>query len=70
VHAATRPLGRVLSVAAAIRGIRLAISPDPPRRPFGVALYVDFTATAQDWTSYLDDWVRLPGNPTARPGVM
>jgi hypothetical protein len=46
------------NVAAGIRGVRLAISPDPPDRPLGVALYVDFTATAQDWASYQQDWVR------------
>ena len=26
-------------------------------RPFGIALYVDFTATSQDWASYLTDWM-------------
>ena len=46
------------NVAAGIRGVRLAISPDPPDRPLGVALYVDFTATAQDWASYQQDWVK------------
>jgi hypothetical protein len=46
------------TVAAAVRGVRLAISPDPPRRPLGIALYVDFTATAQDWNQYLTGWVR------------
>jgi len=45
------------TVAQAIRGVRLAISPVPPRRPFGIALYVDFTATAQDWASYRTDWM-------------
>jgi hypothetical protein len=46
------------NVAAGIRGVRLAISPDPPGRPLGIALYVDFTATAQDWASYQRDWVK------------
>jgi spore germination protein YaaH len=46
------------TVAAAVRGVRLAISPDPPRRAVGIALYVDFTATAQDWNEYLTGWVR------------
>ena len=44
------------TASAAIRGVRLAISPAPPERPLGVALYVDFTATAQDWAQYQADW--------------
>jgi hypothetical protein len=51
------PFSSAETVAQAIRGVRLAISPVPPRRPFGIALYVDFTATAQDWASYLTDWM-------------
>ena len=43
------------TVAAAIRGVRLA---DDGRRNLGVALYVDFAATSADWTSYDRDWVR------------
>jgi hypothetical protein len=50
------------TVSAAIRGVRLAVSPTPPARPLGVALYVDFTATAQDWAQYQADWAR----PAAR----
>jgi hypothetical protein len=50
------------NVASGIRGVRLAISPDPPDRPLGIALYVDFTATAQDWASYQQDWVRPAGS--------
>ena len=50
------------TVSAAIRGVRLAISPAPPGRPLGVALYVDFTATAQDWAQYQAGWNR----PAAR----
>jgi hypothetical protein len=46
------------TVASAIRGVRLAISPHPPDRPLGVALYADFTATAQDWSSYQAGWVK------------
>jgi hypothetical protein len=45
------------TVAAAIRGVRLALGPHPPRRPLGVALYVDFAATPADWSSYQRDWV-------------
>jgi hypothetical protein len=46
------------TVSAAIRGVRLAISPVPPDRSLGVALYVDFTATAQDWAQYQAGWNR------------
>jgi hypothetical protein len=52
------------AVAAAIRGVRLALGPHPPRRPIGVALYSDYTATQADWTSYLAGWVR-PGRGAA-----
>jgi hypothetical protein len=51
------PFSSAETVARAIRGARLAISPVPPGRPFGIALYVDFTATSQDWASYLTDWM-------------
>ena len=43
------------TVAAAVRGVRLA---DRGRAAFGVALYVDFAATPQDWAAYRADWVR------------
>lgn len=46
------------TVAAAIRGVRLGLSSSPRRAgPFGVAVYVDFTATPADWAAYLGDWV-------------
>ena len=32
---------------------------------FGVALFADYSATAQDWSSYLQDWVR-PGSGATR----
>jgi hypothetical protein len=41
---------------AALRGVRLALGAHPPQRDFGVALYVDFTATTADWASYQRDW--------------
>ncbi|MBO0869739.1 MAG: hypothetical protein J2P15_14355, partial [Micromonosporaceae bacterium] len=44
------------TVAAALRGVRLALGPHPQRNGFGVAMYVDFAATAADWTSYRADW--------------
>jgi hypothetical protein len=44
------------TMPAALRGVRLALGAHPPRRDFGVAVYVDFTATASDWSSYRRDW--------------
>nr|WP_245883004.1 glycosyl hydrolase family 18 protein [Streptomyces hyaluromycini] len=47
------------TVPAAVRGVRLGLSrTDADRANFGVALYVDFAATDDDWTSYRKDWVR------------
>lgn len=46
--------GSAETVPAAIRGVRLA---DQGRLKFGVAIYVDFTATAADWAAYHRDWV-------------
>jgi Glycosyl hydrolases family 18 len=46
------------TVGAAIRGVRLALGADLPRRPVGVALYADFSARPADWAAYLNDWVR------------
>jgi spore germination protein YaaH len=51
---------RAETVAAALHGIRLALGSSPPSRDFGVALYVDFAATEQDWASYRRDWVDPP----------
>ena len=48
---------RAETVAAGIRGVRLALGEHPPVREFGVALYVDFTITAADWSSYTDGWL-------------
>ncbi|MEU2425875.1 glycosyl hydrolase family 18 protein [Streptomyces sp. NPDC007851] len=49
------------TVPAAVRGVRLGLSrADADRANFGVALYVDFAATEDDWTSYRKDWVRTP----------
>lgn len=52
------------TVAAALRGVRLAL-PDgtPIDRNFGVALYVDFAATPADWRAYDVDW-SAPGRKT------
>ncbi|MFJ8109705.1 hypothetical protein [Streptomyces sp. NPDC096132] len=47
------------TVAAAVRGVRLGLSrTDADRENFGVAAYVDFTATETDWASYEKGWVR------------
>jgi hypothetical protein len=46
------------TVPAAIRGVRLGLGGSAPRPGFGVALYVDFTATAADWQAYRTGWVR------------
>jgi hypothetical protein len=45
--------GSAETVPAAIRGVRLA---DNGRMKFGVAMYVDFTATPADWAAYHHDW--------------
>ena len=45
------------TVAAAIRGVRLGLGRTDPRPGFGVALYVDFTATDADWRDYRTRWV-------------
>lgn len=45
------------TVGAAIRGVRLALpGGTPASRAFGVALYVDFAATPQDWAAYRSGW--------------
>jgi hypothetical protein len=44
------------TMPAALRGVRLALGAHPPHRNFGVAVYVDFTATAADWAGYRNDW--------------
>jgi hypothetical protein len=48
------------SVAAAADGARLALTEDGPRSNLGLALYVDFAATEEDWKEYETAWVR-PG---------
>ncbi|MDI2126263.1 hypothetical protein [Yinghuangia seranimata] len=45
-------------VATAARAVRLGLSAEPDRRAFGVALYVDFAATDEDWAAYRSEWVR------------
>ncbi len=45
------------SVEMAAEGLRLVIS-ENPREDTGLALYVDFAATEQDWREYESSWVR------------
>ncbi|MER8184173.1 hypothetical protein [Kitasatospora sp. NPDC094015] len=49
--------GSAETVRAAVRGARLGLG-DSARRSFGLALYVDFTATDADWAAYRDGWGR------------
>jgi hypothetical protein len=48
------------TMPAALRGVRLALGGHPPDRDFGVAVYVDFTATTSDWAAYRRDWSTRP----------
>lgn len=51
--------GRAETVPAGIRGIRLGLARNAPgRAAFGVALYVDFASTPQNWEDYRSGWVR------------
>jgi hypothetical protein len=45
------------SVATAAEGARLALTKHGPRSEFGLALYVDFAATEEDWREYVQEWV-------------
>lgn len=51
------------TVAGAVSGVQLALAADDEseRPAVGLALYVDFTATDQDWSSYQDGWAPLDG---------
>ncbi len=54
------------TAAAAVRGVRLGLGrEDRDRMRFGVALYVDFAATEQDWRAYRRGW----GAPAAPAGA-
>jgi hypothetical protein len=47
------------TVAAAVRGVRLALPGGTPEdRQFGVAMYVDFAATPADWVAYRSGWAQ------------
>ncbi|MGA5758263.1 glycoside hydrolase family 18 protein [Nonomuraea bangladeshensis] len=47
------------SVAAAAEGARLALTEHGPRERFGLALYVDFAATEEDWREYMTGWMAV-----------
>jgi hypothetical protein len=54
--------GSAETVEAAVRGARLALGREAPgRQAFGLALYVDFTATPDDWAAYRQGWCAEPG---------
>jgi len=56
------------SVAVAAEGARLALTRHGrPRERFGLALYVDFAATEQDWREYQEGWV-APRQGASREG--
>ena len=44
------------TLGAALRGVRLALGDGPAPREFGVAVYVDFTTTAEEWATHRDEW--------------
>ncbi|MFI6498421.1 hypothetical protein [Nonomuraea typhae] len=46
------------SVADAATAARLALTSRGPRERFGLAVYVDFAATEQDWREYTEGWLR------------
>ncbi|MDA8372181.1 MAG: glycosyl hydrolase family 18 protein [Nocardiopsaceae bacterium] len=59
-HATRDPDAEVPEVAT--RAIRLGLSDEPERRErFGTAVYVDFTATDEQWEAYQRGWVRPGG---------
>lgn len=51
------------TVYGAVRGVRLGLAREAgERRRFGVALYVDFAATENDWKVYRRDWCATSGS--------
>ncbi|MEW1723954.1 glycosyl hydrolase family 18 protein [Streptomyces sp. NPDC093109] len=54
--------GHAETVPAAVRGVRLGLGrTDRARERFGVAIYVDFAATEQNWTAYREGWGCVAG---------
>lgn len=44
------------TMSASIAGIQLALADVSRERAFGVALYVDFDATDDDWSTFVSEW--------------
>ena len=51
--------GHAETVQAAVRGARLGLGTSS-RQNFGLAMYVDFTATPDHWAAYRDGWCVAP----------
>ncbi|MDX2968365.1 glycoside hydrolase family 18 protein [Kribbella solani] len=51
--------GHAETVSAAVRGARLGLGTST-RQNFGLAMYVEFTATDADWAAYRDGWCQTP----------
>jgi len=51
--------GHAETVTAAVRGARLGLG-NSTRQTFGLALYVDFTATPEHWSAYRNGWCLTP----------
>ncbi|HZX06051.1 hypothetical protein [Kribbella sp.] len=51
--------GHAETVTAAVRGARLGLG-SSNRKNFGLALYVDFAASDEDWAAYRDGWCLRP----------
>ncbi|MFG1621026.1 hypothetical protein [Kribbella sp. NPDC049227] len=51
--------GHAETVEAAVRGARLGLGTSD-RQNFGLAMYVDFTATSANWAAYRDGWCTAP----------
>ncbi len=51
--------GKAETVEAAVRGARLGLG-SSTRQNFGLAIYVDFTATDAHWNAYTSGWVSKP----------
>jgi hypothetical protein len=50
-------------LSTALRGVRQGIDElgHRPRRPYGVAVYADWTTSARDWTTYRREWMGARG---------
>jgi Glycosyl hydrolases family 18 len=55
------------TVEAAVHGVRVALTRHGPlNRAFGLAMYVDYAATARDWDSYQKGWPCLASQACQR----